>query len=420
MHTLRRITVVFAVAAASVATTAGAATALPTTEVAQHAAEDGRKLTRIDTDAAGNPESAGGEIRFAGLSGNGRYALFAVRTNSNMVPEPHRAPTPTGEYLVRKDTRTGATLLVSVTPDGRPLRLSPYWHHVAIGLDGTTFAYTAPLGDSSSSDIALYHHDLASGVRQIATVPPRWSIESISMSADGRWLTWVSRSEWNGRWAGDRIHRHDLVSGGTKVLLQCEDLFHGCYWHPGVSASDDGTKLVFRYQAKPQDPALVTLLDTTTGELRTPSGAQSGSSYQLSGDGKWLFFTQSGDSDRFELKKVATTPGATPVSLGRWDKKATMHVSVNSVSRTGNLVGLMVMNSNGDDPYFRSPRTHILDQSTGGTSFLPDPRPGRTLPSFPTISRDGQVVVVQERCLRSLNCGLHTGWYSSPLHDARP
>ncbi|WP_433260683.1 hypothetical protein ACQPZF_24770 [Actinosynnema sp. CS-041913] len=390
---------VLAAVAAGIATTAPAGVA-----TAQPADAGGGHLTRVDTDAAGNPESEGGEINSVALSGNGRYALLYVRTNSNMVPEPYRTPTWTGGYLVRKDLQTGSTLLVSLKEDGTPQRAD--WRYGAIGWDGTTFAYSS--GDSEEP--SLFYRDLSSGVRRVVTEPWRWFIESITLSRDNRSLTWTSLGERS----GNRITRHDLVSGETKVLLECGDFFTGCYRPSGLFVSDDATKLVFKYRATSKEPTLVTLLDTTTGALRTLPEATPDSSYRLSGDGKWVFFTLV-NGEQIEIRKVSTTPGATPVPLRSWRVDETWSMRLHSVSPDGNLIGYTLMSGNRADKYFASARAHVFDQATGRTTLFADPRPGKTYSTSPVISGNSRVVVVQEWCLGGISCGVRTGWYSSHL-----
>ncbi|MEU4807224.1 hypothetical protein [Actinosynnema sp. NPDC023587] len=258
MRNLRRIIVVVVAAIAGIAPTAQ-----PGIASAQEADASSR-FTRLDTDAAGNPESAG-EPRFVELSGNGRYALFAVHSTSNMVPPPHRTDRLLGHYPVRKDLRTGQIILVSRKENGSPLRAD--WRYSAIGWDGTTFAYsTGETGSDPAERGALFHHD--------------------------------------------------LVTGRTTTLIQCADPFGTCRRAGRPLVSDDGTRLAFDYRARSGDPVRLTLLDTTTGELRT------------------------------------------------WEENSkTLFAGVVSADRTGSLIGHYWLS--GDSGRFGESRALVHDQSTG-------------------------------------------------------
>ncbi|MEV0675168.1 hypothetical protein AB0I60_01460 [Actinosynnema sp. NPDC050436] len=400
MGILRKIIVALVAATAGIATTA------------QAAAETRPRFTRIDTDAGGAPESAG-ERTFVELSGNGRYALFSVRSDSNMVPEPHRTDRPLGTFLVRKDLRTGGTLLVSVKEDGSPLRAE--WRYSAIGWDGTTFAYATGIsGLDPGYEGGVFHRDLDTGVHRVATMEGRWYFDAIDLSADGRWLTWSGLEE-EGR--DNRIYRHDLTSGETTVPVRCDAAvpFGGCWRSDGPLVSDDGTKLLFRYRAKPGDPLVLTVLDAVTGTLH--SLPESGS-YTLSGDGAWIFSVVRTGEYHFELKKVSTAPGATPVVLRTWaEDTATWAAGVTSADRTGDLVGHYWLSRAQDT--FADSRALVHDRRTGREITLPEPRPGTAFIISPTISGDARVAVVEERCPWVTECG-PLGIYAIQLRGLIP
>ncbi|MBW4721887.1 hypothetical protein [Saccharothrix obliqua] len=401
MGNLRRTTALLA---------AVAAVQIGVTPVSGAAPPADTRFTRLDTDAAGNPESAR-ERMFIDLSGNGRYALFAVRTNSNMVPEQYRTNRELGYFLVRKDVRASGTTLVSRKEDGSPLRAD--WRHSAIGWDGTTFAYsTGESGLDPAERGALFHHDLRSGVRRIATMPDRWFYETVDLSADGRWLTWAGLGE---RGHDNLIHRHDLVGNRTTTLLACDIDPASCRRTGGAVVSDDGGKLVFHYQADDSEASRPTLLDATTGELRT---LPAGGSYRISGDGAWLFYVTRADNYRFQLHRVSTAPGSTPVTLRTWaEDSQTWTARVVSANRSGSVIGHDRLGRAQDA--FADSHAFVLDQSTGAEITLPEPRPGTAFVTSPTVSGDSRLVVVEERCPWQTHCG-PTGVYAISLDGLLP
>ncbi|MBB5958210.1 hypothetical protein FHS29_004818 [Saccharothrix tamanrassetensis] len=395
MGNIRKIIIALIAATVGIATTA------------QAVAETRPRFTRIDTDATGAPESAGGR-EFIELSGNGRYALFSVRTNSNMVPEQYRTDRPLGTFLVRKDLRTGGTLLASVKEDGSPMRAD--WRYSAIGWDGTTFAYS---NDDSGLDPGyrggVFHRDVATGVRRVATMPERWFFDAIDLSADGRWLTWAGLDEEDGQ--NNRIHRHDLVTGETTTPTLCA----GCWRSHGPVVSDDGTKLLFLYQTRSDDSSRLAVLDATTGDMHA---LPEGGAHTLSGDGAWVFYVVTTGDYRFELKKISTAPGATPVVLRTWgEDTVTWTAGVTSSNRNGDLVGSYWFSRAQDT--FADSRALVHDQRTGREITLPEPRPGTAFVTNPAISRDSRLAVVEERCPWVTECG-PLGIYAIPLRGLIP
>ncbi|WP_147455281.1 hypothetical protein [Saccharothrix australiensis] len=328
-----------------------------------------------------------------------------MRTHSNMVPERYRTPYNLGMYLVRKDLRSGETFLVSVKEDGSPQVAD--WRYAAIGADGTTFAYSS--GDTETP--SLFYRDLASGVRRVTTLPWRWFIESIALSADGRRLTWADLGEYG----ETRLNRHDIHAGTTELLEECTDWARGCWRYPGSVRSDDsGTRFLSYYRASHDQPFRTTLFDTATGERRALA---EGSGYRISGDGQWLFYVVRPVEHRFQLKKVSTRPGAAPVVLRTWEEDSrTLDVGVDSVDRAGSLVGYYWLSR--DQRNFAASKAHVQDQSTGVEVQLPEPRKGTAFVIHPTVSDDARFAVVKERCPWVTDCG-PIGWYTISL-DGSP
>jgi hypothetical protein len=81
------------------------------------------------------------------ISGDGRYAFFAVRAGSNLMPAEAYSPGSQVLYLLRKDVNTGESKLVSRRPDGRtPAPVDPTRNFMA-SWDGSRVAYiTLPDG----------------------------------------------------------------------------------------------------------------------------------------------------------------------------------------------------------------------------------------------------------------------------------
>ncbi|MBW4715562.1 TolB family protein [Saccharothrix obliqua] len=392
--------------------TAGFAAQPATASPQESEAVSPARFTRLDTDATGNPESAGGE-KFIELSGNSRYALFAVHSNSNMVPEQYRTDRELGYLLVRKDVRTGEIILVSRKEDGSPLRAD--WRYSAIGWDGTAFAYST--GDSGLDPAdrgALFHHDLESGVRRIATMPERWVYEVVDLSADGRWLTWAGLDDVG---SDNQIKRHDLVTGETSTLIACDyNWVDTCWRSHGPAVSDDGNTMLFRYREKRGAPTSLTVLDATTGTLTALP--ENGSTFTLSPDGAWVFYVVQSGQYRFELKKVSTTPGAVPAVLRTWEEDSTTwYVGVSSANPTGRLVGHTWSDRNPDT--FAQTRALIHDRETGEQITLPAPRPGVAFALSPNISHDSKLAVVDERCPWVTDCG-PLGTYAVSLRGLLP
>ncbi|MBM7814981.1 hypothetical protein [Saccharothrix algeriensis] len=402
---MRRTIAVLAVATAGIPTAASVGVAAAQ-QAAGTAAAAAPRFTRVDTDAEGEPESVGGqETGFLASSGNGRYALFAARTDSNMIPEAHRTSRGLGHYLVRKDLWSGAITLVSVDENGAPLVAD--WRTGAMSPDGTAFAY----GTGDKEEPSLFHRDLASGARRVTTLPWRWYIEHIRLSADGRWLTWAGLGE-EGH---NVISRHDVTSGETTELLKCNDPFDGCTRTSGMGVSDDATKFLIKYQPQRGEALRSTILDTTTGELRAlPEDV----GHTLSGDGRWIFYAVRSGEYRFELKKLSTAPGATPVVLRTWEEDSlTWSVGVRSTNPTGTLVGYYWLSR--DPNNFAASRTYLYDLRTGRETTLPEPRRGVADVIGPHLSRDSRIAVVKERCPWTTDCG-PIGWYAIRLSDLHP
>ncbi|WP_169807904.1 fibronectin type III domain-containing protein [Actinomadura hibisca] len=110
---------------------------------------DARLLT---VDANGNIDSERDSTTYyPKISGDGRYAFFAVKASSNLIPAEARKIGSSSLYLVRKDIDTGEIKLVSRRADGRtPAPIVPRFNYAITG-DGERAAYiTMPEGGSSS------------------------------------------------------------------------------------------------------------------------------------------------------------------------------------------------------------------------------------------------------------------------------
>ncbi len=398
MKAVRRLLSALAVIAAVISPVAQAG-ATPTDP-----APTGSAPTRIDTDATGNPDPAGGAY-FQGISGNGRYAMILARSNSTLVPKPHRTTGYVGSYLLRKDLVSGAVILAGVWFDGTPVRVS--WSASAINHDGTRFAY---VGIAADGFAALYYRNLSatSAVRKFPFTPDSWSAWNLALSSDDRWLSWMS-SDNLGR---THLNRTEVDNGQTTELPICKDRTNGCDLTGGPSVSADGTKFVFRHRPDYSTPDVATFFDTASGQLRVlPEGTQLGG-HTISGDGSWILYSTRTDCCA-QLKKIATTPGSTPIPLRAWDHDGTTSLYPTSTDRTGNVVGY-VRETADPGKYVGARRAYVHDQSTGTDTALPEPRPDLAYVAWPTITSDARVAVVREECLRGVSCE-PTGTYTVRL-----
>ncbi|MEO3832051.1 fibronectin type III domain-containing protein [Nonomuraea sp. B10E8] len=135
---------------------------------------DSRNLA---VDAFGNPDSMRDSASYQSqISGDGRYAFFALRAGSNLMPSEAYLSGSDALYLVRKDIDTGEIKLVSRRPDGRtPAPVDPLRDY-AVTWDGSRAAYiTLPDGTPGP------------------TMPPGWDDDIdliVSDVVDGE--TWVA------------------------------------------------------------------------------------------------------------------------------------------------------------------------------------------------------------------------------------
>lgn len=370
-------------------------------------------VTRIDTDTAGQPDPAGG-VGVDGLSADGRYALLWAPSNSTVVPEAHRTPTNERTYFVRKDLRSGELILASVREDGGPLGTG--WSIGAMGHNGTTFAYA---NWPDSGPIVLYYRDLASGVRPILTMPDGWSPSHIALSSDGRWLSWLIRNST----AGGVIVRHDLRTGQTTKLLDCADPSTGCYIYTGPVFSDDGATVALQYRQTPADPIRLAVLDPGAVEPRILPEGEQGEGFVISGNGKWILYGHgfgcpSCGGGRFELKRIATTPGASPQVLRAWEDSVTWGVYPTSSNFAGNMVGYFRQTGE-NGKYFAAARGYVHDVLTGIETLIPEPRTDLAYAQSPTISSNSRVAVFGETCLWATAC-YPTGTYAVALPTLLP
>ncbi|HEX6358169.1 fibronectin type III domain-containing protein [Actinophytocola sp.] len=338
----------------------------------------GPAMTRIDKDAAGTPDTTNGVFP-RGLSADGRYVLLSVRSSSVLVPEPFRTAQSQGSYAMRKDLRTGELELVGLDPAGRLVRMLTG----AISRDGDTVVYE---GYSPDDVFGIYVRDLTTGA--VHVVPAPTSTTNLALSADERRLTFG---------AADGVYRHDLTTGVTEELLNCPEPIHGCALS-NPKADADGTTFVLDYRRTPTETSRLTLLNADTGELRTlPEGERS--TYAISGDGQWVFYSCETCPDRFVIRKVATTPGAVPTTVKAWTDGYTWVVNPYWVNHDGTL--LTFERQRGDGQWYGSAPGYVFDLVNQREVMLPQARDIAFL-NDPMISADGSTVVGWERCLTSI------------------
>lgn len=150
------------------------------------------------------------------ISGNGRYVVYAT-TDPNIVDQ---TTSPSTTQLVRYDTETGVTELVSV-PTLAGDTVVGGWAP-SVSTDGSRIAFVGLAQLSSVSYGArLYVRDMVSGEAWIARTPhgvaDAGSTHSPALSGDGRYVVFVGRHP---RYEGDTrlradIYRYDTVSDTT-------------------------------------------------------------------------------------------------------------------------------------------------------------------------------------------------------------
>jgi fibronectin type III domain protein len=369
-------------------------------------------MTRVDTDASGTPDQVG-DNQYQALSGDGRYSLLWVHSNSNLMPAAYRTPTDQGMYLVRKDLQSGELIVASVAPNGSPLRSN--WPS-AISQDGSTFTYSSWVHDGPS---VLYVRDVAKHtVRAVFTDRPESFPARLTLSTDGQLLTWSSSVNDQG---GYRIYQYRLHTGQTAMVLGCENPTSGCTIYTGPVVSNDGRKLLLLYRPTPADPIRLALLDTDTGTVRTLPEGEPGDGYTLSGDGNWVFYSRgqgcpSCGGGSFDLKKISTVPDATPVVLRSWQDSVTWVVYPDSSNEDGTLVGYFRQTGEGGK-YFAAAPGYVLDLDTQREIRMPEVRDTAYV-SSPIMSTDGRMAILQERCLWATDCH-PVGTYAVSLPDLR-
>ncbi|MER7756565.1 hypothetical protein [Kitasatospora sp. NPDC097643] len=163
-----------------------------------------RDTTQVDLGPDGaTPDSPGWA---AGVSANGRYALF-VSGAGNLVPE---KPTGGRDVYVR-DLRDGGTERVTVSDDGKPL--DGFSSDAAISADGRYVAFSSDAknavpGQTPKGYGNVYVRDRVTGRTELITAgdgtgdQSQSSAASPSISADGRYVAFVST-------------RTDLVGGAS-------------------------------------------------------------------------------------------------------------------------------------------------------------------------------------------------------------
>jgi hypothetical protein len=354
-------------------------------------------MTRVDVGPTGTPDP-GDRTDFLSVSGNGRYALLWVATDSPLTPAAYRTATDQGRYVVRKDLQTGEIVLVGMTEEHTPLRAS--WYSTAISWDGGTVVY----GNADGPTVLHVHDLVAQVVRTVPAAPHEPQASFPALSRDGRWLTWATV---DGQ-AGQSYHRQDLTTGDANVVLSCPDPGLGCYLPTAPAVADDGRTFLFTYRPSPGAPTRPTLLDADTGELRSVPEGDLAEGTVLSADGRWVYYGV-GDGcptcggGTFSLRKVSTDPGATPVTVASWQDTVTWGVHPTSVSADGTLVAYFRQTGEAGQWYGTAP-AQLYDDTTRRSVRLPAPRGDAYLGSA-TLSRDGSMAIADERCMSGASCG---------------
>jgi hypothetical protein len=246
----------------------------------------------IAADANGAADSSGvAGTNGAVLSGDGRYAFFMTRGDSNLAPPDVRDPARRQNYLVRRDLRTGEMVLASRALDGRtpqPVqsRTNQYsWRQsFAANRDGTVVTFLASGRLFVHSIPALSTWDGSAGMAApVATAP--------NISVDGTVVSFVNRGSSNESTAW-RTVRGQNAQRVDQCHYACTDSVR-----TEVSMSDDGNTLVYDDRVTNLDRH-VFRYDAASGQTTDlmagirPEHYDEGAMHaRISGDGRMLVLT---------------------------------------------------------------------------------------------------------------------------------
>jgi hypothetical protein len=168
------------------------------------------RRTLLASEAAGGGV-ANGDVGMVSMSRNGRYAVFTSDATDE-VP----GSTTINTDVYRRDLRTGATVQVSVRPNGSPSR-GPGSLSTDVSANGNRVAFTSYDFDLARDDGDDGEPDLY--VRTMSTGRTRWLSPSfptganpggVVMSPDGRWIST--------RWSDGSLHLTNTATRATTLV----------------------------------------------------------------------------------------------------------------------------------------------------------------------------------------------------------
>jgi Tol biopolymer transport system component len=194
------------------------------------------------------------------VSADGRYVVFAARSNAYLPA----GESSTGNLIVRRDVRTGETLLVS-RATGSGGAIADDASSPVISADGSRVAFLTgtPLEPGAPDGVVqVYVRDVDSATTMLASrlgaAAGDDRADYPSLSGDGRRVAFESRATNLGVPGGDaHVYVHDLGSGDTQLASRAGGA-GGAPADQGASTpalDGDGSRVAFSTYAKNLDPA---------------------------------------------------------------------------------------------------------------------------------------------------------------------
>ena len=319
------------------------------------------------------------------------------------------------------------TTLVSAPLDGAPANGGSY-EQPSVSADGRWITYVsgasnlAPGDTNGRGDVFLT--DTTTGVTTLVSAATDGTqanggiYGSPAISADGRWITYVSGAsnlvpgDTNGAWD---VFVTDRTTGGTTLVSAATDGTRANGWSIGPAISADGRWITYGSEASNLVPGDtnstndVFVTDRTTGVTSLVSADLDGSPGSnisnwpaISADGRWITYSSdasnlvAGDTNRVPDVFVTdrTTGATTLVSAAPGGTAANNQSYDAAISADGRWITYESFASNlvaGDT--FMNQDVFLTDRTTGFTTVVSAP-PGGTAANggsdYPSVSADGR------------------------------
>lgn len=361
-----------------------------------------------------------------GLSADGRRIAFVARA-SNLVA----SDTNDREDIFVRDRQTGQTVRASLASDGTEANNSSFF--ALLSGDGRSVLFSSRASNLVAGDTNgrtdVFVHDLETGQTSRVSVASDGSegnsssgelgADSLAISADGRWVCFVSRSsnlvagDTNGR---DDLFVHDRQTGQTTRVSRASDgsQANGDSFYPTLSA--DGRFVAFSSFASNLAPGDIDNVDVfvhdrqngqTSLVSRAADGTQgNGESFHpsLSADGRFVAFDSSasnlvpGDTnsvtdafvhDRQTGQSMRISVSSSGTQGSRFSLAPSLSADGRYVSFASRAPDLVPGDTNNRDDVF------VHDRQTGETVRLSvafDGTEGGEVSTLPWMSADGRQV----------------------------